>query len=90
MQGENRVWQNAIVQKFATSCDYADWLGPYLRPSAFEDPSYADFWLKDLSLSEATSFGLDTSYVSVEKLALIVAPIRNLKLKRVFKAGEGY
>ncbi|MGI8637661.1 MAG: KUP/HAK/KT family potassium transporter [Segetibacter sp.] len=48
------------------------------------------FWLKDLSLSEAKSFGLDTSYVSVEKFALIVAPIKNLKLKRVFKAGEGY
>lgn len=48
------------------------------------------FWLKDLSLSEAKSFGLDTSYVSVEKFALIVAPIRNLKLKRVFKAEEGY
>lgn len=48
------------------------------------------FWLKDLSLSEAKSFGLDTSYVSVEKFALIVAPIRNLKLKRVFKTEEGY
>jgi KUP system potassium uptake protein len=48
------------------------------------------FWLKDLSLSEAKSFGLDTSYVSVEKFALIVAPIKNLKLKRVFKAEEGY
>ena len=48
------------------------------------------FWLKDLSLSEAKSFGLDTSYVSVEKFALIVAPIKNIKLKRVFKAEEGY
>lgn len=48
------------------------------------------FWLKDLSLSEAKSFGLDTSYVSVEKFALIVAPIKNLKLKRIFKAEEGY
>jgi KUP system potassium uptake protein len=46
------------------------------------------FWLKNFSLSEAKSFGLDTSYVSVEKFALIVAPIRNLKLKRVFKAEE--
>lgn len=48
------------------------------------------FWLKDLSLSEAKSFGLDTSYVSVEKFALVVAPIKNLKLKRIFKAEEGY
>lgn len=43
------------------------------------------FWLKDHSLSEARSFGLDTSYVSVEKFALVVAPISNLKLKRTFK-----
>lgn len=48
------------------------------------------FWLKDLSLSEARSFGLDTSYVSVEKFALVVAPIKNLKLKRIFKGEEGY
>jgi KUP system potassium uptake protein len=43
------------------------------------------FWLKDFSLSEARSFGLDTSYVSVEKFALVVAPISNVKLKRTFK-----
>lgn len=46
------------------------------------------FWLKDHSLSEASSFGLDTSYVSVEKFALIVAPISNLKLKRTFKGDD--
>lgn len=48
------------------------------------------FWLKDHSLSEARSFGLDTSYVAVEKFALVVAPISNLKLKRTFKNQEGY
>jgi KUP system potassium uptake protein len=47
------------------------------------------FWLKDLSLSEARSFGLDMSYVTVEKFALVVAPIKNLQLKRIFK-GEEY
>lgn len=46
------------------------------------------FWLKDHSLSEARSFGLDTSYVSVEKFALVVSPISNLKLKRTYKAEE--
>lgn len=46
------------------------------------------FWLKDHSLSEARSFGLDTSYVSVEKFALVVSPISNLKLKRTFKEEE--
>jgi KUP system potassium uptake protein len=48
------------------------------------------FWLKDLSLSEAKSFGLDMSYVSVEKFALVVAPIRNIQLRRIFKSEEGY
>ena len=43
------------------------------------------FWLKAHSLSEARSFGLDTSYVSVEKFALVVSPISNLMLKRTFK-----
>jgi KUP system potassium uptake protein len=42
------------------------------------------FWLKDLSLSEEKGFGLDTSYVTVEKFALVVAPISNIKLNRLF------
>jgi KUP system potassium uptake protein len=47
------------------------------------------FWLKDHSLSEASNFGLDTSYVTVEKFALVVAPISNMNLRRVFKNEEG-
>ena len=43
------------------------------------------FWLKDLSLSEEKGFGLDTSYVTVEKFALVVAPISNIRLKRLFE-----
>lgn len=43
------------------------------------------FWLKDHSLSEAQSFGLDPSYVTVEKFALVVAPLANFHLKRTFK-----
>ena len=41
------------------------------------------FWLKEVSLSEERGFGLDPSNVTVEKFPLIVAPVTNLKLKRV-------
>ncbi|MGZ3837039.1 MAG: KUP/HAK/KT family potassium transporter [Flavisolibacter sp.] len=43
----------------------------------------AHFWVKDISLSEERGFGLDPSNVTVEKFPLIVAPVTNLKLKRV-------
>jgi KUP system potassium uptake protein len=41
------------------------------------------FWVKELSLSEERGFGLDTSYVQVEKFPLIVSQISDLKLKRI-------
>lgn len=41
------------------------------------------FLLKKFSLSEEKGFGLDTSYVTVEKYPLVVSPVRNLNLKRV-------
>jgi KUP system potassium uptake protein len=41
------------------------------------------FWLKEHSLSEERGFGLDVANVTVEKFPLIVAPVTNLKLKRV-------
>jgi KUP system potassium uptake protein len=41
------------------------------------------FWLKDVSLSEERGFGLDVSNVTVEKFPLIVAPVTNLRLKRI-------
>ncbi|NBV30211.1 MAG: potassium transporter Kup [Chitinophagaceae bacterium] len=41
------------------------------------------FWLKDHSLSEEKGFGLDQANVTVEKFPLIVAPVTNLRLKRV-------
>ncbi len=41
------------------------------------------FWLKEQSLSEEKGFGLDLANVTVEKFPLIVAPVTNLKLKRV-------
>lgn len=41
------------------------------------------FWLKEHSLSEERGFGLDVANVTVEKFPLIVAPVTNLRLKRV-------
>jgi KUP system potassium uptake protein len=41
------------------------------------------FWLKEHSLSEEKGFGLDMANVTVEKFPMIVAPVTNLKLKRV-------
>ena len=41
------------------------------------------FWLKEHSLSEEKGFGLDAANVTVEKFPLIVAPVTNLKLKRI-------
>ncbi|MEO8854270.1 MAG: KUP/HAK/KT family potassium transporter [Ginsengibacter sp.] len=42
------------------------------------------FWIKKVSLSEERGFGLEQSNVTIEKFPLIVAPVRKLKLKRVF------
>jgi KUP system potassium uptake protein len=42
------------------------------------------FWLKELSVSEERSFGLEQSNVAVEKFPLVVAPVSKLKLKRIY------
>jgi KUP system potassium uptake protein len=41
------------------------------------------FLLKEWSLSEERAFGLDTSSVTVEKVPLVVSPIREISLKRI-------
>ncbi len=41
------------------------------------------FMLKKFSLSEEKGFGLDSSYVTIEKYPLIVAPVSSLNLRRV-------
>ncbi|HVZ56805.1 MAG TPA: KUP/HAK/KT family potassium transporter [Chitinophagaceae bacterium] len=41
------------------------------------------FWIKEVSLSEERGFGLDVANVTVEKFPLIVAPVTNLRLKRI-------
>lgn len=43
------------------------------------------FWIKEVSLSEERGFGLDASYVTVEKFPLIVAPVTDLKIDRIYK-----
>jgi KUP system potassium uptake protein len=45
------------------------------------------FWLKEASLSEERGFGLDASTVTIEKFPLVVAPVTNLKLKRINEGG---
>ncbi len=42
------------------------------------------FWLKELSVSEERSFGLEQSNVAVEKFPLVVAPVSKLKLNRIY------
>ena len=46
------------------------------------------FWIKEIGLSEERGFGLDTSYVQVEKFPLIVAPVSSIKLKRIDEPTE--
>lgn len=46
------------------------------------------FWLKEISLNEEKGFGLEQSTVFVEKFPLIIAPVSNLKLKRVYPDEE--
>ncbi len=48
------------------------------------------FLLKQISQSEARSFGLDPSNVEVEKFPLIVSPVTNLQLKRVGEFSNTY
>ncbi len=43
----------------------------------------AYFFLKEISLSEERGFGLDPTYVTVEKFPLIVSPVSHLRLRRV-------
>jgi KUP system potassium uptake protein len=42
------------------------------------------FWLKSASLNEERGFGLDPSFVTVEKFPLMVSQIPQISLRRVF------
>ena len=48
------------------------------------------FWIKEVSVSEEKSFGLEQSNVAVEKFPLVVAPVSKLKLKRIWENEEDY
>ena len=41
------------------------------------------FLIKSIGVSEEKGFGLDTSYVNIEKFPLIVAPVTDLNLQRI-------
>jgi KUP system potassium uptake protein len=41
------------------------------------------FFLRQFSLSEERAFGLDTSSVTIEKIPMVVSPVRELNLKRI-------
>ncbi len=42
------------------------------------------FWLKEASLSEERGFGLDPSFVTIEKFPLMISQIPQISLRRVF------
>ncbi len=46
------------------------------------------FWLKAKSLSEERGFGLEQSNVTVEQFPLIVSPVTNVRLNRIFPEEE--
>jgi KUP system potassium uptake protein len=46
------------------------------------------FWVKEISLSEEKGFGLEQNTVQVEKFPLIIAPVSNLKLSRIYPEEE--
>jgi KUP system potassium uptake protein len=41
-------------------------------------------WLDKMSMGEERAFGLDTSSVTVETVPLVIAPVKEFKLKRVY------
>ena len=41
------------------------------------------FFLRHLSLSDAKGFGLDTSNIAIEKVPLVLSPVREMNLQRV-------
>ena len=48
------------------------------------------FWVKEISVSEERSFGLEQSNVMVEKFPLVVAPVSKLKMKRMWNNEDDY
>jgi len=42
------------------------------------------FFLKNISLSETSAFGLDTSSVTIEKVPMVISPMEAFQLKRIY------
>jgi KUP system potassium uptake protein len=42
------------------------------------------FFIKQFTISEKRWFGLDTSQVTIEKVPLIIRPVGNVELKRIY------
>jgi KUP system potassium uptake protein len=42
------------------------------------------FLLKHISISESSAFGLDTSSITIEKVPMVISPMENFQLKRVY------
>lgn len=62
-----QAWYNAIEHHDPLSRDYDDWLGPYLRPGCFRDPTYHSFWLTEVR-NEALPLNRLTSLISFYQL----------------------
>src|ERR1017187_2377110 len=60
-------WYNAIEHHSPASRDYDDWLGPYLRPGCFRDPTYHSCWLTEVR-NEALPLNRLTGLVSFYQL----------------------
>lgn len=70
-------WQFIVMEKFLShDNDLPLWQRITMR---------LYFLIKKVSLSEEKGFGLDSSYVTVEKYPLVVSPVTNLNMKRVEK-----
>ncbi|MGL4599165.1 MAG: KUP/HAK/KT family potassium transporter, partial [Bacteroidia bacterium] len=47
------------------------------------------YFMKPITLSEERAFGLDTSSVTVEKVPIVLAPARDIQLKRLHRKPDG-
>jgi KUP system potassium uptake protein len=47
------------------------------------------YFMKPITLSEERAFGLDTSSVTVEKVPIVLAPARDIQLKRLHRKADG-
>jgi KUP system potassium uptake protein len=68
-------FQFVVMEKFLSSDNEL----PFLEKVTMK----VHLWLKELSLSEERGFGLDPSFVTIEKFPLMVSPVANIVMKRI-------